>query len=256
MTAECRKSNSETRNPKQALRISRFGFRVWCFGFLCTIASCHTTPKEPCVEPPELCVKQYHAPGFAWPNVRRVVILPIYNESPYTRAGDELANALATELQEMGNFEVVAPKVGASDVRLAAAIHRAGQFNEAIMLDIGRATEADVVIHGTVTQYSPYPRPRMGLVFQAVSPREGVVISSVDGLWDTTRHPVEIRAKLYYRQLPGKHPWRADHVIAKDDGYADEMALESPRLFQRFVCHEAVGMLTADPAGLAAPPGH
>ena len=45
---------------------------------------------DQCVEPPETTVSQYHSPEFAWVNVRRVLILPVFNESQYTRAGDEL----------------------------------------------------------------------------------------------------------------------------------------------------------------------
>jgi hypothetical protein len=216
------------------------------------IGCCHFG-KKACPPPPPT-VANYHAPGFDWSSVRRVLVLPVGNESDYTRAGDEFANAFSTELQALGVFEVVSPPIG-SDPRLAEVVHRSGRFNEALMLELGRCHRADIVIASVVTQYSPYPKPRLGLVVQAVSPRDGLVAASVDGLWDTTRLPDQVRAKLYYRQLPQRHPWIADHKIAPDDGYADELALDSPRLFQRFVCHEAVGMLTEEVASLQSSVG-
>lgn len=208
-------------------------------------ASCHT-PDRPAL-PPEPTASQYHADTFSWAAVSRVLVLPVLNESAHTRAGDEVGRALSIELQQLGRFEVVAPPAG-HDARLAAQVHRGGRFDEAVMLDLAHAARADVILHGTVTTYSPYPRPRLGLVLQAVSPAEGKVVASVDGLWDATQRPVEVRAKLYYHQLPGRHPWVANNVIAPNDGYADELALDSPMLFQRFVCHEAVATLvTGEP---------
>jgi hypothetical protein len=201
---------------------------------------CKTVPK--CSPPPEPTASQYHAGFFAWAGVSRVLILPVLNESPYTRAGDEVSRALAEELQLLGRFEVVAPPAG-EHPRLAAQVHRGGRFDEAAMLELAKVFRADVILHATVTQYSPYPRPRLGLVLQAVSPAEAKVVASVDGLWDSTQRPVELRAKLYYHELPARHPWIANHLIAPDDGYADELALDAPMLFQRFVCHEAVRTL-------------
>ncbi len=242
-------------------RISRTTVALFLGGLFAV--SCHSLLK-PAPPPPETPVSQYHADSFSWEPIRRVLVLPVLNESIYTRAGDEIGVALSAELQALGRFEVISPPQGAK-TQLASSIHRGGRFDEAVMLEIGRSCRADVIVHAAATQYSPYPRPRLGLVLQAVSPRDGVVVSSVDGLWDSTQHSVEIRAKLYYHQLPQRRPWIREHKIAPDNGYADEMALESPQLFQRFVCHEAVERLIGQPAsaastecqaGIAAPPGH
>ncbi len=185
----------------------------------------------------------YHLDRYRWENVGRVLVLPILNESEYTRTGDEVQAALTGELQRLGRFEVIAAP---SDNRalLSALVHRAGRFNEAEMIEIGQETRADVVIHGTITHYSPYPRPRMGLILQAVGPREAKVVASVDGLWDSTDHRVAERVRAFYRRKPHeKSPFIRTHAIPPDDSFAEELALDSPALFQRFVCHEAVLVL-------------
>ena len=177
----------------------------------------------------------------------RVLVLPFLNESPHTRGGREVQTALTAELQQFGKFEVVA---GPPDDRglFARIVHRGGRFDEAVMLEIGASTRADVIVHGTVTHYSPYPRPRLGLVLQAVAPREGKVVASVDGLWDTTDQRVAERVRAYYRQRPKPRlPFVRNHVIASDDAFAAELALDSPQLFQRFVCHEAALALLGIP---------
>ena len=204
-------------------------------------------------EPPTF--SQYHLDGWEWERLDRVLVLPFLNESPYTRAGDEARAAFTSELQRMGRFEVVA---AAPDDRavLAATIHRNGRFDEAAMLDLARQTKADVVIHGIVTQYSPYPRPRIGLIIQAVGPQEAKIVGSVDGLWDTTDGAVAERCRVYYRQRVHPRPSfvARNHVIASDDGFAGEIAFDSPALFQRWVCHEAVLALFGRPVpGVISP---
>jgi hypothetical protein len=196
---------------------------------------------------------QYHLPGFDWGGVDRVLVLPLLNESPYTRAGDEVRAALTSELQRLGRFEVVAAPPD-DQGRLSRAVHRSGRFDEALLLEIGRSARADVVVAATVTQYSPYPRPRLGLVVQAVAPLRAKVAGSVDGLWDTTDQRIADRVRAYYRQRPTERPpWVRNHVIAADDSFAEQLALDSPALFQRFVCHEAVLALVGLPVpGVAA----
>jgi hypothetical protein len=184
---------------------------------------------------------QYHQEGWQWERVDRVLVLPFLNESDYTRAGTEVRAAFTSQFQRMGRFEVVnaAPDDKAA---LAAQIHRGGRFDELAMLELARSTSSDVIVHGIVTHYSPYPRPRMGLILQAVSPQQGKVIASVDGVWDTTDAVLAERCRTYYRQrhrplLPVRE---RNKVYTADDGFAADLALESPALFQRWVCHEAI----------------
>jgi hypothetical protein len=181
-------------------------------------------------------------------------VLPFRNESPYTRAGGEVASAVGSELQRLGRFEVVDTLPDDRAV-LSATVHRGGWFDEAVMVDLAALTRADVVVHGTVTHYSPYPRPRLGLVIQAVSPRQGKVVASVDGVWDTTDQAIAWRCRSYYRQTPRERPpWIRNHVIATDDSFAAELALDSPALFQRFVAREvALTLLGLPVPGVAEP---
>jgi hypothetical protein len=183
---------------------------------------------------------QYHLNGWSWDGVARVVVLPFLNESEYTRAGDEVRLAFTSEFQRLGRFEVMASPPDERAL-FAANIHRSGRFDEAEMLDLAKQTRADVVIFGSITQYSPYhPRPRLGLILQAVGPMQAKVVASVDGLWDTDDKRISDRLRTFYRQRPHERlPFIRNNVIASDDAFASELALESPALFQRFVCHEA-----------------
>ncbi|QEL13313.1 hypothetical protein [Limnoglobus roseus] len=180
---------------------------------------------------------QYHHDGWQWGSVSRVLVLPPLNESPYTRANTEFHAALTSELQRLGRFEVVAAPPD-DCARLAATVHRDGSFDEATMLELARITRADVVVHAAITQYSPYPRPRMGVVVQVVHPGLAKVVASVDGLWDTTDAGIAEQVRTFYRQRPKPLPPRVrNYQIANDDVFAEELALDSPALFQRWVAH-------------------
>lgn len=184
---------------------------------------------------------------WRWADVNRVLVLPPSNESKYTRAGEELHAALTSELQRLGRFEVVAAPTDPEGT-LSRLIHAGGRFDEGAILDLGKATRADVIVFPTITQYTLYPRPRMGLVLQAVSPLDGKVIASIDGLWDTTDASIAEQVRTFYRQRPKPLPPRVrNHVIATDDSFAGELALDSPALFQRYICHLASRVLVGLP---------
>ena len=218
--------------------------------FLTTIlAGCQSQQR---VVPPPGCepvYSQFHNDQFQWAGVSRVLILPFANESQHTQADEEISRALRAELQQLGRFEVVAAPPD-EIARLSEEIHRNGRFSEDAMIQLGKCHNADVVIHGTVTQYSPYPRPRVGIVLQAVSPSEGKVIASVDGLWDANHLPIAKRAQSYYIQRRDtRTAYHEANWIYPDDGHADELALLSPQLYQRWVCSEAAAILVQDAAG-------
>jgi hypothetical protein len=195
----------------------------------------------------------YQQPGWQWGDVSRVLVLPPRNESAFTRAGEELHAALCGELQRLGRFEVVQAPPD-PEGQLAKLIHVSGRFDEGAMLDLGKLTRADVVVFPTITQYSPYPRPRLGVVLQAVAPLEGKVIASVDGLWDTTDAAVAEQVRTHYRQRPTPLPaWVRNHEIATDDSFAGERALDSPALFQRYVCHVGARVLVGLPEAGGVP---
>lgn len=190
---------------------------------------------------------EFHQPGFSWDAVGRVAVMPVHNRSDFTRAGVEFRAALSSELQRLGRFEVV--RVPAEDVTgPAETIHATGAFEESAALRFAAETRSDVIVLATITQYSPYPRPRIGVVVQVVSPLDLKVIASIDGLWDTTDAGIAEQVRQHYRQRTRpRPPWVRNHVIATDDAFAGELALESPALFMRYVGGVVAETLTAAP---------
>ncbi len=221
-------------------------------------ASRSVQPTAPATPPPATA-SQYHLDSFDWRGVARVLVLPVGNESRYNRTGWEVRKALASELQRLGRFEVVSPPDD-HPAFLSETMHVTGRFNEVESLNIAHTFGADVIIYATVTEYMPYGRARLGLVVQAVSPFDCKVVASVDGLWDTVSIDVARRARAFYHTpIDARGP-----VMAKvkeliqtptEDGRADELAIESPALYQRFVCNEVVQHLVVFPGDRRGSPG-
>jgi hypothetical protein len=122
------------------------------------------------------------------------------------------------------------------------------------MLDLARSTKADVIVHGIITHYSPYPRPKIGLIIQVVGPQQAKVVASVAGFWDTTDCAVAERCRTYYRQrAKPRLPFvRNNKVVESDDELAGQLALESPALFQRWVSFEILTALFSEPPPVAS----
>ncbi|QDU30226.1 hypothetical protein ETAA8_53450 [Anatilimnocola aggregata] len=99
----------------------------------------------------------YHNP---FPQLHRIAILPFFNQSKEpTVDGDELAIAYYNELQNIPGFEVM--PVGVSRRFLQAS--KLQPRTSADFQELARLMHVDAIIVGSVTEYSPYYPPRIGL---------------------------------------------------------------------------------------------
>lgn len=111
--------------------------------------------------PDRIVVPQYHNP---FPQLYRVAVLPFFNQSAEpTLDGDQVALAYYNELQAIPGFEVM--PVGVARQMLEAYIRTIGREprSGADFQRLARFMGVDAVLVGSVTEYSPYYPPRMGL---------------------------------------------------------------------------------------------
>jgi hypothetical protein len=111
--------------------------------------------------PDRIVEPQFHNP---FPQVYKVAILPFFNQSAEpTVDGEAIAMSYFNELQTIPGFEVM--PVGVSKQMLAASITMTGR-EPRVGVDfqrLARQMGVDAVLVGSVTEYSPYYPPRMGL---------------------------------------------------------------------------------------------
>jgi hypothetical protein len=121
---------------------------------LATSGGCALWPDR-VVEP------QFHNP---FPQIYKVAVLPFFNQSAEpTVDGEAVAMAYYNELQAIPGFEVM--PVGVSKQMLAASINMTGREPRGgeEFQRLARQMGVDAVLVGSVTEYSPYYPPRMGL---------------------------------------------------------------------------------------------
>ena len=178
--------------------------------------------------------QQYFASNIDWRSVQRVALMPfandtspMANQTAYPRVVFEMQTNLAAELQRAGRFDVVV--VDTDDAGLNSRdVFATGEFNELEVLRVARQHLVDAIIFVKVTQYQPYPPPRLGLSLLMVSPAEGMVIASVNGLWDARESNIAAHAQAYMKQTQN---WPRSLFGA-------ERVMESPDVYQRYVSQQ------------------
>lgn len=111
--------------------------------------------------PDRVVEAQFHNP---FPQIYRVAVLPFFNQSAEpTVDGDAVAMAYYNELQAIPGFEVM--PVGVTKQMLAASIAASGRepHSGVEFQRLARQMGVDAVLVGSITEYSPYYPPRMGL---------------------------------------------------------------------------------------------
>lgn len=100
---------------------------------------------------------QFHNP---FPQLHRVAVLPFYNQSADpTVDQDRVALAYYAELQQIPGFEVMPVGVAKRVLTDSGMDPRTGAEFQALARMLG----VDAVVVGSVTEYSPYYPPRLGL---------------------------------------------------------------------------------------------
>jgi hypothetical protein len=111
--------------------------------------------------PDKIVEPQFHNP---FPQLFRVAVLPFFNQSAESTVdGEAVAMAYYNELQTIPGFEVM--PVGVAKQMLAASIAATGQ-EPRVGVDfqrLARQMGVDAVLVGSITEFSPYYPPRMGL---------------------------------------------------------------------------------------------
>lgn len=188
--------------------------------------------------------QQFVAQNFDWSSVQRIVLMPLANQTAYPKVTEELQANLAAELQRTGRFDIVVATRDDPGAR-AQDIFRGGQFDELELLRVAREYQAQAVLFANVTQYHPYAPPRVGMSLLLVSPAEGVAIASADGLWDARETTTALQAQAFYKQSLN---WPQSLMGA-------DRILESPDVYQRFVCQQVASSLSPPAGGAILPAG-
>jgi hypothetical protein len=211
---------------------------------------------------------QYHNP---FPQLHRVAVLPFYNQSAEpTVDGDEIALAYYNELQEIPGFEVM-PVGVARQLMIASGIE---PLTGSDFQKLARAMNVDAVLVGSVTEYSPYYPPRIGLAvdwyaanpsFHPIPTGYGLPWGRAEEEYIPSKLVKQSEFELAREQLKTQTPEPpADVLDGAVDGSISQAAAETTRA--RRVISDAAGTAGAgddypllppdwpDPRGFIPPP--
>ncbi|MCU0879519.1 MAG: hypothetical protein MUF06_17205 [Pirellulaceae bacterium] len=138
--------------------MDRFTFLRACRGrWLLALALAASTGAGCAAFPDRRVEPLYHNP---FPQLHKVAVLPFYNQSAEpTVDGDAIALAYYNELQDVPGFEVMPVGVAKQFLAASGIEPRTG----ADFQKLARMMGVDAVLIGSVTEYSPYYPPRVGL---------------------------------------------------------------------------------------------
>jgi len=176
--------------------------------------------------------RAYLAEDITQGKIRRVVVLPLMNPSRYSDAGPLVTETLCGELRKAGVFHIQP----VSQWQLAEMVHQTGVVlprapNDHELGLIAKATGADAIVVGTVTQYMPYRPMVLGIRVRMVRAADKEVIWAVDEVYDSSLEEVVNLTAAYSRKVKNVGKWT--------EGWYDwEKALVSMRYFTQFVCYE------------------
>ena len=182
---------------------------------------------------------QVHNP---FPQLSRVAVLPFYNQSAEpTVDQDQVAMAYYNELQAVPGFEVV-PVGVAKQMAAASGIE---PKTPADFQELARFMDVDAVVIGSVTEFTPYYPPRMGLAVRWYAANPGFhPIPPGYGLpWGTPDEEF----------IPASLVFDAEFALAKEQLATQTPELPSATAQQAFPARQASAITDADDDLAAVP---
>ncbi|MBM4019089.1 MAG: hypothetical protein FJ288_12300 [Planctomycetes bacterium] len=171
------------------------------------------------------------APALA-SGVRQAALVPLKNETNYLPLADTMTSALleAVQARQLFHVEVVRVLDPATE---GAVLDGRRELTLKELAHLRQTLRCDAVLLGTVNQFQPYPRMRIGLYLRLLDLRDSRVLWAVDHTWDATDQETQERiARYFYKERGGNY-----------EPLGWQLATFSPAALAQFVAHEAAATL-------------
>lgn len=125
--------------------------------------------------------------GNPIPGMTTIAVAPFFNLSAEPSVdGRRFAIAYYTELSKTANYQVIPVGI----VETAIRENDLDMSNSADAVKLAQILDADAVVIGAVTHYSPYYPPQLGVHIRWFSPREWVFYPGISGGGDKDQDPL------------------------------------------------------------------
>jgi hypothetical protein len=197
-------------------------------GFL---PACHLMQSKPV----HLDIESRAYPQDVSAPLKRVLVLPFYNETEYTEQGPMVEQAFSQALSERGCFEVVALQPEDTDLIDPLKPYSSGTFSLTVLMELGEWYRADAVLLGCLKLYDPYHRPKIGMKADLISVYDGSVLRTVNGVLDSGEDDVARDLVNYFDE---------NHNRSHEESlYEWRCILNSPHMYARYACNRFVNAM-------------
>lgn len=165
--------------------------------------------------------------------VRRVLALPLSDESGNGAGTEVVSRALRDEIAKLRRFDLVAPS--ASDAALAQddGPLQTGRIPVATIIELGRRYHVDAVLFGSITHYRPYQPAALGMSVSLIDVQTGKIVWSVNDLVDSADRAAALAMNNDY----------FDRSATDQTVFGREIMNASPEWFARFTARRIAGTL-------------
>lgn len=169
--------------------------------------------------------------------VRRILALPLHDESGQGIGTEVVSQALRDEIAKLNRFSLVRPN--SSDARLmpSEGPQRTGRIPVRSLINLGRRYGVDAVMYGSVKRYRPYSPPVLGMIVQLIDIETGKVVWSAQELLDATDARTAVSMRYFFE----------DETAADETVFDYDIMSTSPEWFAKFAAHRIAATLLPPP---------
>ncbi len=155
---------------------------------------------------------------------RRVLALPLFDESNNGIDSETVSRILRDELSKLHRFEMVQATESDAILRPADTPQRNGRIPIETVVELGRRYGVDAVLFGSITRYRPYAPPALALNVSIVDVETGTLVVAVNDFVDAADAAA----------AESMHRFFVTEVDTQGTEYGAELMSTSPEWFTRF----------------------
>jgi hypothetical protein len=185
-------------------------------------------------EPSTICYCLPHPEDLG--QIHRVAFVGLTGQDAWPGVAEDTTVALAQAIAARRLFRLEV--VPADDPRCRAlALDGASAFTMQGLRDMQVAFQCDAVLVGQIRDFRPHPRTQLGLYLRLIDVKNGRLVWGIDHAWDSTDKHTEESIKRFF----------ADNMRSGYEPMNWQLAIISPKFFEKFVAFEVADTLPAPP---------
>jgi len=168
--------------------------------------------------------------------INRVVFIELAERNSYPGVAGDMTTALSHAIKARGLFGLDVIDRQDPICQAVSEVGRGGLTLEQIR-KMRQTFHCDGILLGSINDFRPHPRMQLGVSLRMLDLKRGRIVWAVDHVWDTTDKAVEKRIQRFF----------SDRMRSGYEPMDWQIAMISPKVFQKFIAHELAETLPDPP---------